>query len=424
VGITGQLTGSRADLIIADDIETPKNSLTQTMRDRLAELVKEFDAVLKPDGRVVYLGTPQCEMSLYNRLPERGYQIRVWPARYRKDLLKQADRLAPMILENLEKHPELAEAHMGRGEPTDLQRFSDQDLLEREVSYGRAGFALQFQLDTSLSDADRYPLRAADFLVMGLDLQRGPVAISWGSGPQQIISELPCVGLSGDRWHRPMFVSQDFAPWTGSIMWVDPSGRGKDETAWVILKMLFGTLFLADWGGFREGYSEATLKALAVKALTHKVNYIGVEANYGDGMFTQIWKPVLAKIHPCEVEDHKVHGQKEVRIIDTLEPVLSQHRLVISQEAIEREFRDTQEEPQYGLIHQLTRITKERGSLRQDDRVDCLAQAVAYWVEQMNQDTQRAAEDHRQELLEQELQRFMDSALGYSSGGPKWVQLG
>ena len=48
-GITGQLAGSRADLVIADDIEIPNNSMTQTMRDKISEAVKEFDAILKPD---------------------------------------------------------------------------------------------------------------------------------------------------------------------------------------------------------------------------------------------------------------------------------------------------------------------------------------------------------------------------------------
>ncbi|WP_270994138.1 phage terminase large subunit, partial [Listeria seeligeri] len=79
VGINGQLTGSRADTIIADDIEVPKNSMTVVQREKLAELVKEFDAVLKPGGEIIYLGTPQTEESLYNKLPERGYVIRIWP---------------------------------------------------------------------------------------------------------------------------------------------------------------------------------------------------------------------------------------------------------------------------------------------------------------------------------------------------------
>ena len=99
VGISGQLTGSRADVIIADDVEVPNNSATQMMREKLGESVKEFDAVLKPDGRVIYLGTPQCEMSLYEELRNRGYELRIWPARYPAEALraKYSDRLAPLV---------------------------------------------------------------------------------------------------------------------------------------------------------------------------------------------------------------------------------------------------------------------------------------------------------------------------------------
>ena len=53
------------------------------MRDRLGETVKEFDAIIKPEvGRIVFLGTPQTEMSLYNDLEERGFQTRIWTALY------------------------------------------------------------------------------------------------------------------------------------------------------------------------------------------------------------------------------------------------------------------------------------------------------------------------------------------------------
>ena len=99
VGITGQLAGSRADLIVADDVEVPNNSMTQMMRDKLSEAVKEFDAILKPDGMIIYLGTPQTEMSLYEQLPNRGYQVRIWPGRYPNNKLREKyeDRLAPFI---------------------------------------------------------------------------------------------------------------------------------------------------------------------------------------------------------------------------------------------------------------------------------------------------------------------------------------
>ncbi|NBV89696.1 MAG: DNA maturase B, partial [Betaproteobacteria bacterium] len=162
VGITGQITGSRADLIVADDVESQNNSMTQGMRDRLSESVKEFDAVLKPNGRVVYLGTPQTEQSIYNELPNRGYEVRIWPARYptAKQVDSMGKRLAPKILDDLSHDPSL------EGKPTDAKRFSSDDLTEREASYGRSGFNLQFMLDTTLSDQDRYPLKLADLSIM------------------------------------------------------------------------------------------------------------------------------------------------------------------------------------------------------------------------------------------------------------------
>ena len=85
LGITSQLTGSRADIIIADDIEVPTNSATQAMRDKLSEQIKEFDAILKPNetSKILFLGTPQCEDSVYRKLLERGYTGRVWTAETR-----------------------------------------------------------------------------------------------------------------------------------------------------------------------------------------------------------------------------------------------------------------------------------------------------------------------------------------------------
>ena len=43
VGITGQLTGSRADLMILDDVEVPGNSMTELMREKLLQLCTEAE---------------------------------------------------------------------------------------------------------------------------------------------------------------------------------------------------------------------------------------------------------------------------------------------------------------------------------------------------------------------------------------------
>lgn len=413
VGITGQLSGSRADIIVADDIEIPNNSATQMMREKLAEAVKEFDAVLKPDGRIIYLGTPQTEMSLYEELPNRGYEARIWPARYPSEAVRSrySGRLAPLVGDLLDRDEEGL-----TGLPTDPKRFTDDDLLERELSYGRSGFSLQFMLDTSLSDADRYPLKLSDLIVMPLDNQKAPEKIIWGRNPANELKELPNLGLAGDKYYSQQETVGSYLDYTGSVMAIDPSGRGADETAYAVVKMLNGQLFVTDAGGVKGGYSSETLQALAVIAKRGQVNEIIIESNFGDGMFTELFKPVLHKVYEVTVNEVRHSKQKELRIIDTLEPVMNQHRLVIDPKVIERDWQSvqnysTEKAPKYTLAYQMTRITKDRGALAHDDRLDALSMAIAYWVEQMASDADKAIYDRKEEMLMETLERFSTNTL-------------
>ena len=407
VGVTGQLTGSRADIIIADDVEVPNNSMTQMMREKLGEAVKEFDAILKPDGKVVYLGTPQNEMSLYNTLLERGYSMRVWPARYPTVEGSQkaySGRLAPSLWDTLEKEGEAVS-----GTPTDSKRFSDEDLIERELSYGRSGFALQFMLDTSMSDADRYPLKIADLIVYPCDIDTAPEKLVWGIFKP--IDSVPNVALSGDRFYAP----EDTVgrqKYTGSVLAIDPSGRGSDETAYAVVKMLNGFLHVAAAGGIAGGYSDDTLKTIANLAKDHRVNAVLIESNFGDGMFTELLKPHMTKIYPVSMEEVRHSKQKEARIIDTLEPVMNQHRLVIDPTVLQKDYDSVQHLPpekamRYMLTYQMTRITRQRGALAHDDRLDVLAMAVQYWVDQMAADADSEIRIRKSELLDNELDKFL-----------------
>lgn len=424
VGITGQLSGSRADIIVADDIEIPNNSATQMMREKLAEAVKEFDAVLKPDGRIIYLGTPQTEMSLYEELPSRGYDARIWPARYPSEAVRSrySGRLAPLVTDLLDRDTEGL-----TGLPTDPKRFTDEDLLERELSYGRSGFSLQFMLDTSLSDGDRYPLKLSDLIVMPLDNDKAPEKIIWGRNPQYEIKELPNLGLAGDKYYGPSDTVGSYLDYTGSVMAVDPSGRGADETAYAVVKMLSGQLFVTDAGGVKGGYSNEALQALAVVAKRNKVNEIIVESNFGDGMFTELFKPVLYKVHDVTVGEVRHSKQKEHRIIDTLEPVMNQHRLVFDPKVIERDWQSVQgysqeKAPKYTLAYQMTRITNLRGALAHDDRLDALSMAVSYWTEQMAASADKAMFDRKEELLMDTLERFSTGSLLKKQQAPEASQ--
>jgi len=416
VGITGQLTGSRADEIIADDVESLNNSLTQVMRDQLSERIKEFDAIIKPGGQITFLGTPQTEMSIYNLMGERGYDINVWPSRIPKDPDKYGGNLAGYIMDLI--------AHGAKErDVTDPQRFSNEDLLEREASYGRSGYALQFMLDTSLSDAEKYPLKLSDLIVMPLDKNMAPAKVVWSSGPEYALNDVPCVGMSGDRYYRPMWTAGDMAEFTGSVMFIDPAGRGADETGYAVVKILHGWLYVTDVGGFVGGYEEKTLKALALIAMRNSVNLVLTEPNFGDGMFTELLKPVMRRVYPVTIEEApRAVNQKERKIIDTLEPIMNQHRLIIDKELIKRD-QETASDAKYSLFYQMTRLTKDRGALSHDDRLDALAGAVAYWVEQMGSDTERAAQERSEALRDAELRKFAESVFGHKPKRNNWVDV-
>jgi hypothetical protein len=419
VGITGQLTGSRADLIVADDIEVPHNSDTQGKRDRLLELIKEFDAVLKPGGRIVYLGTPQTEQSIYNELPNRGYVIRIWTARYPQDPegkltpveymeRKYGTRIAPILAMALTADPSLA------GQATEPSRFPDEDLRERELSYGRSGFALQFMLDTSLSDADKHPLKLTDLIVYPLDPYRAPIDFMWASSPDLAWQDIPVVGLLGDRYFRPAWCAKEVAPYEASVMWVDPSGRGKDETSYAVIKLLHGRLFLTAVGGFLGGYDEETLKAILMVAKKQNVQNILCEPNYGGGMFTKLLQSAAKRhYHECGVKDGEWSTtMKEQRIVDILEPVMNQHRLVVCPSVIQADYESTEKydgerSPYYRGFYQMARMVRAKGALSQDDRIEAIAGAVAHFTRQIARDTEQAALQHKEELLDKELEKFM-----------------
>ena len=407
VGVFGQLTGSRADLILPDDVETPFTSWSVGMREKLLAAVGEFNAILKPGGDIMFLGTPQTEESIYNKLGQRGYSTRIWPARYPPKPEKYGDLLAPVIQE---VGSELI------GKPTDPGRFSEMDLLERETSYGRSAFALQFQLDTTLSDLERFPLRLSDLMVLEVS-DHAPEKLVWSSGAEYRIADLPAVGFSGDYYHRPAYIHGDWLEFQGCVMFIDPSGRGQDETAYAIVAHLNGNLYVLEVGAYKDGYTDEVLEGIAKAAKRRKVNLIVLEDQFGQGMLENLLKPHLQLHHPCSIETSRSNMQKERRIISAMEPVLNQHRLIINRSVVEADSKGREDEAiekrlAYQLFHQLTHITVDKGCLQHDDRLDALAGAIQYWNESLAIDEDRAIKDRRAELWDLELDAFMGNIDG------------
>ncbi len=413
VGITGQLTGSRATIIIPDDIEIPKNSFTHLLRERLSESVKEFDAVLSPGGEINFLGTPQTEQSIYPKLEGRGYSARIWPSEM-VALSRYRGRVSPMIQKRADKGVPV-------GTPMDPSWFGRNELDERMASYGRGGYALQFLLDTSPSDIDRHPLKLGDMIVTDLDEECAHIKYNWGRDNALIIQDLLPGGFDGDVYYKPAWKSEETAKYNGTVMAVDPSGKGSDETAYAIVRFMHGQLFLVASGGYTDGFAEETLRTLAFIAVRHKVNTVVCEENYGGGMFTQLLVPHLhraaekssrpaPRVNP-EEWDGWSRGQKEARICDVLQPILESHLLVVNRRVIERDIKHQEANAQYSLMQQLTRITRDRGALPHDDRVEALSMACSFFVAGMHRDRDKAILRNKAEALDEELRKFKQHAI-------------
>jgi hypothetical protein len=389
VGVTGQMTGSRAHLMIFDDVEVPGNSATDMQREKLLQLVTEAESILTPDetSRILFLGTPQSTWTIYRKLAERSYKPFVWPARYPRDIGKYEGLLAPQLVADLDQGAE-------PWNPTD-DRFSDFDLIEREAAMGRSNFMLQFMLDTSLSDAEKFPLKFADLIVTPIG-EECAERYAWSSDPRYCLKELAAVGLPGDRFYGPMFIDEGIVPFDETIVSVDPSGRGSDETVAVVLSQANGYVFVRDLRAFKDGYSDDTLSSIVGMAKRYKASKLLIESNFGDGMICELFKRHCIQMQAAvDIEEVRATVRKEERIIDTLEPVMNQHKLIIDPKVFEYDYKSNPDAPpekrlEYMLGYQMSRMCRERGAIKHDDRIDALSQGVQWFIDALAQSAHKA----------------------------------
>jgi hypothetical protein len=442
VGITGQLTGSRADLMILDDIEVPGNSMSEMLREKLLQLCTEAESILTPkkDSRIMYLGTPQTVFTVYRKLAERNYKPFVWPARYPRSLSHYEGLIAPQLQEDIDTGAEAWQV-------TDPDRFSNDDLLEREAAMGRSNFMLQFMLDTSLSDAEKFPLKFADLVITSVNPTQAPDAVVWCSDPRNVLRDLPTVGLPGDYFYSPMQLQGEWSDYTETICSIDPSGRGTDETAATYISQKNGFLYVHEVRAYRDGYSDNTLLDILRGCKRYNVSKLLIETNFGDGIVAELFKKHLQQTKQAiAVEEVRANVRKEDRIIDALEPVMNQHRLIIDRGVVEWDYASNkdaapEERLLYMLFYQMSRMCREKGAIRHDDRLDSLAQGVKYFTDAMGISAYEAVKQKRMDDWQDLLQTFLDDpqsaanhmvmgfdldmrqkARGASRGGiPTWV---
>lgn len=404
IGITANMQGRRADLLIPDDIESSKNGNTEVQRAALEHLSKDFTSICQK-GRIMYLGTPQTVDSIYNNLPARGYIVRVWTGRYPtvEEAKHYGETLAPYICKQMDNDPTLrigGGLDGSRGKPTDPVLLGEEALCKKELDQGQAYFNLQHMLNTELSDELRHPLKTKNLVVMDFGPDKAPGEITWLPSPEKLI---PVQGFQcKPQFYRPFTISTETYEYEGKHMYVDTAGGGEngDETVAAVTYFLHGYVFLAEILKLPGGYGDDKYKALSMLAMKHAVNDIDVEKNFGFGAFASSWRPIIqatykkAGLNNCpRIEDVWESGQKELRIIDTLEPVMARHRLIVNadiisydQDSVKKYPIDKQES--YKLFHQMSKISRERGALIHDDSIDAVSGSVRKWVDRLAVDEQ------------------------------------
>ncbi len=297
---------------------------------------------------------------------------------------------------------------------TDPDRFSDDDLIEREAAMGRSNFLLQFMLDTSLSDSEKFPLKMADLVVTSVNPDTAPDSVIWCSDPKNVLKELPTVGLPGDYFYSPMQLQGEWHPYQETICSVDPSGRGSDETAAAFISQRNGFLYLHKMCAYRDGYSDNTLLDILKHCKRYNVTKLVIETNFGDGIVAELFKKHLQQTKQgIDVEEVRANVRKEDRIIDSLEPVMNQHRLVVDKDVIDWDYKSNKDEaPEkrllYMLFYQMSRMCREKGAVRHDDRIDALAQGVKYFTDCMSISAQEAVNQRKREEWNHMLAEFLD----------------
>lgn len=420
-GIDGMITGSHAHTLIADDIETHQNSQTVTQRDNLRNKTNEFAAIIYDGGEIIDVGTFHSEESVHKELavPDQGGRgtitYRTWPVIY-----PASDQhfcgLSPTVRERLDK---------GLNRPGDIlapYRVTRQFVTDRQV-VGARWFNLQYMCQSNVRETNRYPLLLENLIVFDSGKMQGPLEIVWGkkdSSGSSAINDIEMSGWTGDRLYPPVRISKsdEWVNYQRIEMTVDPGGSGKSLTAWAAGASLNGFVYIHELHG-KEG-GAANIPAIADCALRCRANRIYVEGNLGSAydietnpFAGQLQVELNKRSQPagtpefpngwgCAVDVIHSAVQKDQRIVSTLEPAVTSHRLVVSRQVASNQ----------RFQHQFAKITVQRGSLASFgyDELDVVAMLVARLAGTFLIDNTKAVKSRLEEMLDNEMKARMGLA--------------
>ena len=169
---------------------------------------------------------------------------------------------------------------------------------------------------------------------------------------------------------------------------------------------------------YRDGYSDNTLLDILKGCKKYKANTLVVETNFGDGIVSELFKKHIQQTKQrILIDEVRANVRKEDRIIDSLEPVLNQHRLIVNKPVIDWDYRSNPEAaPEqrllYMLFYQMSRMCRMKYAVKHDDRLDCLAMGVKYFTDALSISAQEQINLRKREEWDDILEQFLDDPQG------------
>jgi hypothetical protein len=288
-GIGANITGSRADVLICDDVEVPNTCNTLAKREELRARLGEISYVLMPGGLQLYVGTPHTQESIYAEVPPTGGL----------DQAPFLDGFARLCLPLLDVE----------GESRWPERFTPTKIAEIRRQTGPAKFDSQMMLQPrSIEDARLDPSR----------LVRYDAALDYReTNGRMVLSIAGRRMVSATGWWDPSYGAPD----GGDASVVAAVFVDGDGAYW-----LHGIRYLSHDPAQIGEVDEATQLCRQVAAFTEHMLLpaITVETN-GLGRFLPalLRRELAANRLGCAVVEHTAHRNKDQRILDAFDPLLA-----------------------------------------------------------------------------------------------------
>lgn len=403
-GITGSVTGTRADILVVDDPETSSNGDTVKKRVSIDRALDEAAYVIKDQGKIRVLGTIHFDDSVYLRLMNKGYKVYIFPMEVPSlETQKMCWDYYPEPLRRMmEKLPE----------KTPLDRFTVSE-IELKRQNGLLSFERQCLCNPFRTSMSNKPFNLRKLIVFDADVDKLPIRFYHSQEDQYMDQDAMSFSSASmiDKLYRAYKWDDQMKAYDRRICVVDPAGTGKDELAVTVIGASSGYAVIFTVYGLIGGSKDENLTRIIETARRFKCDFISIESNFGQEMFAQLLR---AKFHLeyarfgrgedniIPITTHRASSKKERRIIEAIDPVINFGRLIITKDALQTDYESanihlTEDKMAYRLTYQLSYFSEAGNKLEMDDRIDVVAsglEILAPWLTQHPETEAVTWEDH------------------------------